>query len=175
MVKVPPEVDYLSHIEHTQRVWDALLPTLEQSGVTLGVQNHKQRFLTHAMHLHHAVNRYDRKHIAAVWDAAHNAFAGEEPELALDVVWSHLCLVNFKNGLWERDGENDLGATTWRPRWVAGHEGLCDWQRVARELCRRGYDGDICLTAEYTGGDTTTVQKLAVQDLAFAKKCFASA
>jgi len=174
MVKVPTDTDYLAHLENTQRGWDALLPTLESSGVTLGVQNHKQRFLTHAMHLYHAVARYDRKQIGAVWDAAHEAFAGSDPELALDVVWSHLCLVNLKNGRWEPDGKSDLGVAKWRPRWVAGHEGLCDWPRVARELSRRGYTGDVCLTAEYSEPAPARIGEMVQQDLTLARLCFSS-
>jgi sugar phosphate isomerase/epimerase len=174
MVKVPSETDYLSHIERTQREWDALLPVLESSGVTLGVQNHKDRFLTHAMHLYHAVSRYDPKRVGAVWDAAHNAFAGADPELALDVIGSHLCLVNLKNGLWEPDGTGELGVTQWKSRWVAGDEGLCDWPRVVTELKRRGYTGDICLTAEYTVSDVGTVERMVIKDLQLAKRCFGS-
>ena len=173
MVRIPDDTDYLSHIENTQRAWDGLLPVLERSGVTLGVQNHKQRFLTHAMHIYHAIHRYDPKQIGAVWDAAHEAFAGADPELALDVVWSHLCLVNLKNGLWEWDGTSNLGVTKWKPKWVAGHQGLCDWPRVAHELKCRSYAGDICLTAEYTEPDINEIERLAINDLLLAKRCFA--
>jgi len=174
MVRVPEDADYLTHIERTQRAWDALLPVLTESGVTLGVQNHKARFLTHAMHLYHAVHRYDPKLIAAVWDAAHNAYAGADPELALDVVWSHLCLVNLKNGLWEWDGTDAYGVAKWKPVWVAGHQGLCDWPRVIRELKRRDYSWDICLTAEYSDVDVQEVERLAKNDLFLAKRCFDS-
>ncbi|GAB4189854.1 MAG: hypothetical protein Kow00105_04230 [Phycisphaeraceae bacterium] len=172
MVRIPHEVDYLTHIEQTRRQWDALLPVLEASGVTLGVQNHKARFLTHAMHLHHALRDYDPKLIGAVWDAAHEAFAGSDPELALDVIWPKLCMVNLKNGLWEKAGEDEFGVVKWKSRWVAGHEGLCDWPRVIGELKRRGYRGDVCLTAEYSEDDLKTVKKLAMSDLALARRCF---
>jgi sugar phosphate isomerase/epimerase len=175
MVKVPPETDYLAHIEHTRREWDALLPTLEDSNVTLGVQNHKDRFLAHAMHLHHALQGYNPRQIGAVWDAAHEAFAGSDPELALDVIWPHLCLVNLKNGLWERNGVDVLGVTRWKSRWVAGHDGICNWPRVISELKRRNYTGDLCLTAEYTEPDGTNVERLATADLMLAKRCFAEA
>lgn len=174
MVKVPDDTDYLTHVEDTQRKWDAMLPALEKSGVCLGVQNHKARFLTHAMHLYHAVNKYDPKLIGAVWDAAHEAFAGSDPELALDVVWPHLCLVNLKNGLWEHDQKDENGIQRWKTRWVAGDEGICDWPRVACELIRRGYSGDVCLTAEYSGLDVKVVEATVTKDLAFAKRYFGS-
>lgn len=174
MLPIPKELDYLSCIDRARREWEALLPVLEASGVTLGIQNHKGRFLTHAMHLHHALLSYDPKHIGAVWDAAHEAFAGSDPELALDIVWPHLCLVNLKNGLWERDGVDDLGVTQWKSHWVAGHEGLCNWPRVTHELNRRGYTGDICLTAEYSDKTPDDVEKLVAADLTLAKRCFAT-
>lgn len=172
MVKVLEEVDYLSHIERTQRTWDGLLGVLEESGVTLGVQNHKGRFLTHAMHLYHAVNRYDPKLIGAVWDAAHNTYSGAEPELALDVVWPHLCMVNLKNGLWDWDGTDAFGVAKWKAKWVAGHQGLCDWPRVIRALKHRNYTGDLCLSAEYSEVDVNEVERLAKNDLFLAKRCF---
>lgn len=175
MVKVPPDTDYLSHIDKTRRAWDALLPTLVVSNVTLGVQNHKDRFLTHAMHLHHALQGYNPRQIAGVWDAAHEAFAGSDPELALDVIWPHLCLVNLKNGLWRCGGVDEMGVTRWKSRWVAGHEGICDWPRVIGELRRRNYTGGVCLTAEYTGIDVKHIERLATADLALAKRCFADA
>jgi sugar phosphate isomerase/epimerase len=174
MLQIPKDTDYLNCIDQARREWEALLPVLEASGVTLGIQNHKGRFLTHAMHLHHALLGYDPKHIGAVWDAAHNTFAGEEPELALDVVWPNLCLVNLKNGLWERKGVSESGVTQWRSRWVAGHEGICDWPRVMGELKRRGYTGDVCLTAEYTDKTPDEVEQLVKQDLKLAKRCFTS-
>jgi hypothetical protein len=48
---------------------------------------------------------------------------------------------------------------------------LSDWPQVARELKRRGYRGDVCLSAEYT--DQNAVDRLIAQDLAYARKCFA--
>lgn len=174
MLPIPKEMDYLNCIDQARREWKTLLPVLEASGVTLGIQNHKGRFLTHAMHLHHALQGYDPNRIGAVWDAAHEAFAGSEPEFALDVVWPHLCLVNLKNGLWERKGVDGSGVTQWKSRWVAGHEGLCDWPRVIGELKRRRYTGDVCLTAEYSDQTPDVVEKLVTQDLVLAKRCFVS-
>ncbi len=174
MLPIPKETDYLGCIDRARREWESLLPVLEASGVTLGIQNHKGRFLTHAMHLHHALLGYDAKHIGAVWDAAHEAFAGSDPELALDVVWPYLCMVNLKNGIWERGEVDALGVQHWKSRWVPGHEGLCDWPRVIGELKRRGFRGDVCLTAEYTEPNVKVVERLVTQDLTLAKHCFGS-
>ena len=89
-VAIPKGRDYLTAVAEQQRTWDALLPLLVRHGVTLGVQNHCGRFIANAMQLRHAIERYDPKHVCAVWDAAHNALHGEMVDLALDTVWSHL-------------------------------------------------------------------------------------
>lgn len=172
-VPIPPEKDYLTAIEDFQRQWDALVPALDRSGVALGIQNHCNRFITHAMHLHHAIGRYDPKHVCAVWDAAHNALQGEDVELALDVVWSHLRLVNLKNAYWRRVNGPEAEAARWKHYWTSGRHGLADWARVARALARRGYRGDLCLTAEYS--DASVVDRLIAEDLAYARTLFGTA
>lgn len=172
-VDVPEGVDYLTAIEQRQRGWDRLVPRLEEHGVTLGIQNHCGRCLTHAMHLHHALGRYDRRHVAAVWDPAHNALQGENVDLALDVIWSHLALVNLKNAYWQRANGPEAEAARWRTYWTDGRHGLCSWPAVAAELQRRGYRGDVCLSAEYS--DHEAVDRLIAQDIAFARQCFAGA
>lgn len=170
MVTVPRE-GYLTRIEDVQREYDALVPLLDQHGVTIGVQNHCDWFVANAMGLLHLIGRYDPKHVAAVWDAAHNALEGEQPEVAIDVLWSHLCMVNLKNAYREHSGVGEAGDARWRASWCAGREGFASWPRVAAELKRRGYEGVICLTAEYD--DEARVDELAADDLAFAKSLFA--
>lgn len=113
MVTVPRE-GYLARIEEVQREYDALVPLLDEHGVTIGVQNHCDWFVASAMGLLHVIGRYDPKHVAAVWDAAHNALEGEQPEVAIDVLWSRLCMVNLKNAYREQAGLGDAGETRWQ-------------------------------------------------------------
>jgi sugar phosphate isomerase/epimerase len=161
---------YLESVARAQATFDALLPALEKWGVTVGVQNHCGRFVTNASGLRQLVERYDPQHVGVVWDAAHNALGGEEPELALDIVWSHLCLVNLKNAFWQRVNGPEAEYAEWRPYWTSGRQGLACWPRVAAELERRGYQGVICLTAEYD--DHSAVDRLVAEDLAFARSLF---
>ena len=171
MVPIPENRDYLTHISDVQRQWDGLVRLLDEHGVTLGVQNHCRRFLTHAMHLYHAISQYDPAHVAAVWDAAHNALQGEDVGLALDVIMPHLRMVNLKNAVWRRDNEDRPGEPArWRHQWVGGRDGLCDWRHVADELHRRNYRDVICLTAEYH--PPINVETQIADDLAFARQCF---
>ena len=169
-VGIPEDKMYLAAIEDCQREWDELVPRLERAGVIVGIQNHCDRCATHAMHLYHAVSKYDPRQIAAVWDPGHNGLQGEDIELALDVVWSHLCMVNLKNAYWKRMNGPEAKWAQWRPYWTAGRHGLSEWPKVAEELKRRGYEGDLCFSAEYSDEEQT--DRLIVEDIAFAKEWF---
>ncbi len=123
------------------------------------------------MGLRHLMEKYDRKHIAAVWDAAHNALNGEEPELGIDIIWDHLCMVNLKNAYWQRRNGPEAEVAEWGVYWTSGRQGLASWPRVVAELKRRNYNGVVCLTAEYS--DEHAVDRLIAEDIAFAKSLFA--
>lgn len=166
MARVGPE-GYNATVSALQAEYAALVPTLERTGVGLGVQNHCDRFVPNALGLHDLLRPFDPRHVAAVWDAAHEALNGMEPEIALEVIWPHLCMVNLKNAYWQRTRGPEAEVATWRPYWTSGRQGLASWPRVMSELRRRGYDGMICLPAEYT--DEEAVDRLIVEDLAFAQ------
>lgn len=165
------EEGYMRTEAKVQRQYDALVPLLDKYGVTLGVQNHCDHFVCNAMGLRHLIEEYDRRHIAAVWDAGHNALNGEDPELAINIIWSHLCMVNLKNAFWRRTTGPEAEDVEWRPYWTTGRQGLSSWPRVAEELKRRDYSGVICLCAEYS--DESSVNRLVAEDIAFAKSLFA--
>jgi sugar phosphate isomerase/epimerase len=168
---IPAGRGYLEYEAQLRRQFDALVPVLDSHGVTLGIQNHYGRFVAHAMGIRHLIESYDPKHIAAVLDPAHCALNGEIPELALDIVWSHLRLVNLKNAFWLRTNGPEAEAAAYQSYWTSGRQGLCSWVRVARELSARRYEGTICLTAEYS--DTASVDRLIAEDIAYARSLFA--
>lgn len=170
-VDIPEGVDYLEHEARLQRDFDRLVPILDQYGVTIGIQNHSGRYLANAMGIRHLIERYDRKHVGAVLDPAHCALNGEIPELALDIVWSHLCMVNFKNVYRRRTNGPEAPVAAYEHYWTSGSQGLSSWAGVAHELQRRGYRGPVCLSAEYS--DVTAVDRLIAADLVFAKSLFA--
>lgn len=164
------EEGYLAAEAKTIRDLEALVPLLDRYGVKVGIQNHCGRYVCHALGLRRLVERFDPVHIGAIWDAAHNGLQGEEPEPAIEIVWSHLALVNLKNAFWKPVAGPETTPTEWRPYWTDGQHGLASWPRVAAELIRRGYSGVVCLPAEYT--DEQAVDRLAAQDLKFAKSLF---
>jgi sugar phosphate isomerase/epimerase len=167
---VTMSADYMADEAQLRREYDALVPLLDKYGVRLGIQNHNGRNIANAMACRHLVEGYDPRHLGIVWDAAHEALAGTEPELALDIAWSHLCLVNLKNGLWQRTNGPEAEVAEWRTYWTGGRYGLASWPRVAAELQRRGYEGVVCLTAEYSDHDA--VNRLIAEDIAFARSLF---
>jgi sugar phosphate isomerase/epimerase len=166
-VRIEKDEDYMAGEARLQREFDALVPLLDRYGVRLGIQNHCGRNVANAMGLRSLIAKYDPRHIAAVWDAAHNALQGEEPDLALDIVWSHLCMVNLKNAYWKRMTGPEAEVARWQWYWTNGRQGLASWPRVAEELKKRHYEGVVCLTAEYS--DQDAVNRLIKEDITFAK------
>ncbi len=158
---------YVEAVRRTRSKFDNLLPLLRQYGVQIGVQNHYGGFVSNASGLRELVAGYERAQVAAVWDAAHNALNGEDPELAIDIVWDSLGMVNLKNAFWKLTSGPEAAEAQWTPYWTAGPHGLASWRRVAAELQRREYSGVVCLTAEYS--DEERVDSLIAQDIQFAK------
>lgn len=157
---------YIAAESTMRRDFDALIPMLERHRVRLGVQNHSGKYICNAGGLRALLAGYDPKIIAAVWDAAHNALQGEEPELAIEIIWPHLCMVNLKNAVWRRKEAANSQIPEWSAYWTPGREGLASWPRVVNELKRRNYEGVVCLTAEYS--DQTQIDKFVMDDLNFA-------
>ena len=164
------DVPYMQREAELIKEYSSLVPILERYQVKLGIQNHCDRFVANAMGLRHLLERLDTRYIYAVWDAAHNALVGEEPELGLDIVWDYLGMVFLKNAFWKRVTGPEAEDVDWRPYWTSARQGLASWPRVAAELKRRNYQGVVCITAEYT--DESSVVRLATEDLQYAKKLF---
>lgn len=165
------EGGYMATEARARAEYEALLPLLDKHKVQIGVQNHCDEFVANAIGLRHLMERFDPKHVGAVWDPAHCALNGEDPELAVDILWSHLCMVNLKNAFWQRRTGPEAEAAEWRVYWTTGRHGQASWPRVAAELKRRGWRGVLCLTAEYS--DEPSVNRLIAEDIAFAKALFA--
>ena len=172
MAGIGGDESYVTAESRLRREYDALVPLLEKYGVQVGVQNHCNRFVMHAVGLRELVRHYDPKVIAIVWDAAHEALNGGLPDLALDVVWPHLCMVNLKNAFWRRTNGPEASVVEWKVHWTSGHQGLANWPQVVGELKKREYSGVVCLTAEYS--DQDSVNRLIAEDITFARSLFES-
>ncbi len=164
---------YLSEEAKRKKEFDKLVPLLEKHGVKLGIQNHSGKSVATAMQLRSLVKKYDPRHISVIWDVAHNALNGEEPEHAVDILLSHLCMTNLKNAFRKLRTGPEAPYAQWTEYWTTGRHGLASWPRVATELKRRKWTGVLCLSAEYSDHDAT--EKLLEEDMSFAKYLFDSA
>ncbi|HUZ17233.1 MAG TPA: TIM barrel protein [Spirochaetia bacterium] len=178
MARVDMTIGYAATEKQLRSQWDPLLPVLEKSRVKIGVQNHAGQNVGSAIGLMHLIEGYDPKLVGAVLDPAHCGLDGEPEEIAIDIVWTHLAMVNLKNAFRVREVGPEYDDVRWKVYWTNGHQGFTSWPAVATELKRRGYAGDLCLTAEYSNplerGDKTgaDVEPLAAADLAYARSLF---
>ncbi len=170
MAGINKEESYVEAEARYRKTYDALVPLLDKYGVQLGIQNHFGRFVANAVGLRQLVVAYDPRHIAIVWDAAHEALNGNSLDLALDVVWPYLCMVNLKNAYWKRANGPEAEVAAWRVHWTAGCHGQASWPNVVQDLKSRGYEGVVCLPAEYS--DEAAVERLISQDIAFVRRLF---
>jgi sugar phosphate isomerase/epimerase len=162
---------YLQSEEALRAQLRGAIPLCERYGVRIGVQEHYGDNVSDAFALRSLLQGLDDHWITAIWDAAHDALAGIDPETGLDVVWDRLAMVNLKNAYYERTNGPEAVAAEWQRHFTSGSQGLASWPRIAAELRRRDYSGPICLTAEYE--EPADVARLCRQDLHYARELFA--
>jgi sugar phosphate isomerase/epimerase len=117
------------------------------------------------------VEAYDPKRVGIVLDTAHCGLDGEPDDMAIDIAYPRLLMVNLKNGFWKRVTGPEAEDVQWKVHWTNARQGLTSWPVVARELKKRGYGGDYCLHAEYTAEED--VERLIAEDIVYAKSLFA--
>ena len=152
-VTIDMNIGYMATEEKLRKEYDALVPILDKHGVTLGIQNHCGNCVGSAVGIMHLIEKYDPKHVGAVLDMAHCAVDGEPEAMALDIVWSHLCLVNFKSAFHMRVNGPEAEEAKWEVHWTTARHAGYSWRELVNLLKKRGYDGDICLPAEYSNPD----------------------
>jgi sugar phosphate isomerase/epimerase len=151
---------------------DRAVPLCEQYGVQLGIQHHSRDFVPiNSSGLQLLIQDYDPRYVGAIWDPAHNGLQGEDPQAGLEIVQSHLCMVNLKNAFWQRSNGPEALQAQWQPYFTTGPHGLSSWRAVVAALRAVDYRGAITFSAEYT--DQANVDAYIVQDLAYAKALFA--
>lgn len=144
---------YKATEERIRREYDALLPALRRHGVRIGVQNHCGEMIGSAIGVMHLIEGYDPAAVGAVLDPAHCAVAGEPTEMAIDIAWSHLCLVNLKSAFRRRVNGLNAPEAAWEVEWTTARHSGYSWKAAVAELRKRGYSRDLCLTAEYSDGN----------------------
>jgi sugar phosphate isomerase/epimerase len=175
MLKLSPDMSYMESVEAFRGDARSIGKALVGSGTTIGLQNHCDEFVTSSIGIIHAIEHLAADEVSAVLDLGHTGLDGEMEEIAIDIAWSRLSMINLKNAIRIEDGIDSNGAIQWNRTWVAGREGFTSWDKVVAELNKRSYKFPICLTAEYKDESLNPLVGKAVipplkDDLAFLKK-----
>lgn len=178
-VGIDMKIGYYATEKKVCASFDALLPSLRKHHVAIGVQNHCDFMIGSAIGLMHLIEQYDPKEVCAVLDPAHCAVDGEPEAMALDIVWSHLGMMNFKSASHWRVNGPDEEEAKWKILWTTAQHSGYSWRTMVNALRARDYKGTICLPAEYShpsqpgqlmGDDAIAPTK---KDIAYMKKLLA--
>lgn len=167
MVPIDPQKGYMASEKEMKQELDKVVKLCEKYEVKVGIQHHYGTFISNSMETRHLIESYDPKYISAIWDAAHSGLAGEEPEFGLDILWSHLCMVNLKTAYYRQINGPEAKEALWERYFTTGRHGMSSWSRIAEYLKKRDYSGIICLPAEYT--DEQNVGKYIEEDVKYVK------
>ena len=170
MARVDPTKGYLATERELQGLYQSMIPHLETHKVRLGIQNHHGYFVGSAIGLVHLIDPVKTDYIGHVLDPAHCALAGEPEDLAIEIAWQRLFMINLKNAFRRRLNGPEANDVEWGVYWTDGKNGVASWDKIVNDLIRRKYTGVICLHAEYSSTDD--VEELTARDLRHAKKLF---
>jgi sugar phosphate isomerase/epimerase len=148
MAPVSPD-GYAASVQRIRRQLEDAVPLVRQYGVQVGVQPHHGKFVTSSLGVLRLLDGLPEE-FKVVWDAAHDALAGDDPAVTLELVRDRLGIVNLKNATYiPVDATDDLGGA-WKPWFVQAGEGLSNWSAIFRQLAAQSYTGPICLTGQYS-------------------------
>ena len=163
-------LDFHKNIEIIKRKYDRILPYCEKYNVRIGVQMHCGYQISNSAETYILLKDYDPKYFAAVWDSGHSGLAGNEPEAAIDTVWNMLCMVNFKAAFRRRTNGPEMEPAKWDVYWTTGKNACGSWERAANHLKKLGYEGYVCLPAEYS--DEKNADLYIKEDISYIKMLF---
>jgi len=169
MYSPPARAEYIAEEGKYLKEVESWTQLCEKYGVKIGLQMHCGTGACNTAEMMRIVSRFDPKHIGAIWDAGHSGLAGEECEQAIDIAWSHLSLVNFKNARYQMAGRAADGSALFRAYFCPGADGQCSWPRAVEHLKKRGYKGTWCMPAEYDALNAEDEIAYAKRDLAWLK------
>ncbi|NEA32523.1 TIM barrel protein [Streptomyces sp. SID13031] len=163
MAPIGPD-GYAASVCRIRRELEDAVALVEQYGVQVGVQPHHGKFVTSSLGVLQLLDGLPDE-FKVVWDAAHDALAGDDPATTLELVKHRLGIVNLKNAKYL---QTDEGWKTW---FGQADEGLSDWRAVFANL--EDYTGPICLTGQYSDPAVPVEDRLKA-DLEFAQAAVTS-
>lgn len=164
---------YAASVARLRTELETAAPLTERYGVGVGIQPHHGAFITSTLGVLDLIDGLPDA-FTIVWDAGHDALAGDDPTVTLPLAASRLGIVNLKNAVYRRlPDESGIQRTRWRSWFVEGSEGLSDWTSVMSTLRELHFTGPICLTAQYTD-PSRPVEDIVASDLGLAKRIYSA-
>lgn len=142
-----------------------------ETGIKVAVQPHRGPYLTNCFALMELLCDLPPENYTIAWDAAHDALAGEDPRVSLGLVAPRLSIANFKNARYVATpaSPGSQRSADWDAEFVAGQDGLADWALAVKTLISLGFDGPLCLSAQYSS-TVTSVEELLRHDLDYLRR-----
>lgn len=169
MIRIMAPIDgdgYRACVDRLRTRFDALAPLCSRYGVQIGIQPHHGAFVSTVLGVHELIKDLPPQ-FRIVWDAAHDALAGEDPAYTIEQCGDRLGLINLKNAEYRRVSTD--GPARYRTWFDAGDQGLADWPLIMDVLHRADYRGPICLTAQYTDRTPEQTAAQATADLGWVR------
>lgn len=165
--------DYHGSLETARARLEGVADTAKSYGVAVAIQPHRGPYVTSCLGVLELIKDLPQEHFRIVWDAAHDALAGDDPVTTLRLAKDRLSIANFKNVVYVPDLQDGLAtAAKWKPWYVPALDGLADWYRALSQLRSDRFGGPICLTAQYSD-DSKPVETFLRDDLVVAKALWA--
>jgi sugar phosphate isomerase/epimerase len=149
MAELGPD-GYAPSVARARRRLEQAAPLADRYGVQVGVQPHHGRYVSSALGVLQLLDGLPAQHFRVVWDAAHDALAGDDPAVTLELVAGRLAIVNLKNVVHVRTGPRAGVGGGWTPWFVPGPEGRADWSAALAQLERMRWSGPVCLSGQYS-------------------------
>ncbi len=173
-IGIDMKIGYTATEKMLREQYDKLIPALERHNVAIGVQNHCDYCIGSAIGIMHLIEHYEPKHVCAVLDMAHCSVDGEPEDMAIDICWPHLRLVNFKSAFHLRANGPEAVEARYAVYWTTCHHSGFSWSKAVNELKVRGYQGGVSLCAEYHAPSGGQLMEMDVvrplkEDIAYLK------
>lgn len=153
MIRIMAELGpdgYAASVRRTREGLEGVASLAEQYGVQVGVQPHHGRFVSSSLGVLDLLDGLPPEWFKVVWDAAHDALAGDDPRVTLELVADRLGIVNLKNVMYVPTEPTGSVGGAWKPWFVPGADGLSNWSAVFEQLERQSYAGPICFSGQYS-------------------------
>jgi sugar phosphate isomerase/epimerase len=158
MIRIMAELGpdgYAASVRRTRGLLEEAADLAAQYDVQVGIQPHHGRFVPSTLGVLQLLDGLP-DHFKLVWDAAHDALAGDDPAVTLELGADRLGIVNLKNAKYI---ETDTG---WKTYFVQGNEGMSDWPAIFSTLARLRYSGPVCLTGQYSDPAVPVEERLKI-------------